>query len=805
MTMANVKRFIAAFLRPLWIFFFLHPRTIRRQIKQIDWQQRLKMISQAILFPFAMTAIIGAILKQFGIPFNFGRGLTLTSTCVAFSIALSIAGGMVIAVSKGRERGSTFATLFASSASIKFGLVFGLVGGSAFAFPFGSLSSLTLATTLGIILGLAGGTAFALPFNATRNIVLSIVFGITSGIAFGILGDIPFGIKFGITSGIAFGLTFVVGALRVPFLLSGFLTTFWSLVKVKQNPYQASYFLHRSLAYWDEQTCLPQPFLAQLIVAVGRHNKEAARKAITHLTANTYQQSAAKTAWMELGSREMLICRTIKEIGNLAPNSFWLTSASDDIIKKQKWSATDAFARCQKIAADIRSGVAASSDYNKRSAFDGARRQLEELRQMAVLVLRGRESQTFARIAQQWLDVVNAEIERLTAEERVAERIPNPYIAPNPLTAGTETFVGRDNAFRSVEEHFLRSAESAPMVLFGQPRIGKTSLLRNLDKRLPTNLIPIYVDMQRSGLVESTAQLLVNLAKAISQGLAARGFRVRQLSANDLVAEPFSVFDNFLDEVEQAIGATERREAHRLILALDEFEVIEQKLTEGKVSRDLMPYLRSVMQHRRGLSLLFAGTHTLDEMVAELWIPYFRSAVPQRVSYLGEAAARKLVTNPIENFPLDYEPAAGDRLIAETRCHPCLIQLTCSALVDAQNARKSHHATVEDVEEALDKVLKLDGRYVFEGIWDWIPAEERTLLMFIATHEPATIAQAAQALTTPTARISGSVERLIDAEVLEPAEEREEFRFQVPLFRRWVARQAARAGMEWEAPRPVAS
>lgn len=770
--MANVKRFIVECLRPLWWSFFLRSSTINRNLERLNRQQRLRLVVRSFLVAVTTLIVLGLILRLFGIHSDFTGMMTLAAAYVVFGIVVGIfdlADGIALGVS---------------------GI---LLGGVAF----GIAEGLAYGIAVGSVISLIRGAPFSIAFGISRGIMISVAFGIAGGIGVAIAG--------GITKGIWGGVAVTASALRLPFLLIGLLTTLWSLAKIRRTPNQVSRLLSLSLVYQDEQTFLPQPYFAQLIVAVGEQDKEAAQKAITHLTTNTYQQRVAKVAWLELGSRELLTRHTVEEIGNLAPTSFWLSSIRDETIEQQQWSAAEAFARCQKIAAEIRSGVSASSDYNKRLAFDGARRQLEELRQMAVLVLRGRESQTFARIAQQWLDVVNAEIERLTAEERVAERIPNPYIAPNPLTAGTETFVGRDNAFRSVEEHFLRSAESAPMVLFGQPRIGKTSLLRNLDKRLPTNLIPIYVDMQRSGLVESTAQLLVNLAKAISQGLAARGFRIRQLSANDLAAEPFSVFDNFLDEVEQAIGATERREAHRLILALDEFEVIEQKLTEGKVSRDLMPYLRSVMQHRRGLSLLFAGTHTLDEMVAELWIPYFRSAVPQRVSYLGEAAARKLVTNPIENFPLDYEPVAGDRLIAETRCHPCLIQLTCSALVDAQNARKSHHATVEDVEEALDKVLKLDGRYVFEGIWNWIPAEERTLLMFIATHEPATIAQAAQALTTPTARISGSVERLIDAEVLEPAEEREEFRFQVPLFRRWVARQAARAGMEWEAPRPVAS
>lgn len=649
-----------------------------------------------------------------------------------------------------------------------------------------------------LIVGITGGITLGIIFSVLIGIGGNLIFNLLLGIIFGMLLGITIDNVFGITVGVAF----IIGILRIPFWLAGLLTTLWSRINISRNPNHALLYLRRSLAYRDELTRLPQPFLTHLVVSVGKsngkHNKDAAQKAILHLTANTFQRRAAEFALLELGRNEMLACRSVTEIRGLVLNSPWFFLEDYEAVGKQKWLASDAFARCYKVAADIHLGVEASSDYNKRSIFDRARRQLEELREIAVLLLRGYESQTFARIAQQWLDVVNAEIERLTAEERVSERIPNPYIAPNPLTSGTETFVGRNNSFRSVEEHFLRSAESAPMVVFGQPRIGKTSLLRNLDKRLPTNLIPIYVDMQRSALVESTAQLLANLSKAICSGLSARGFRVRQLSAGELAAESFSVFDNFLDDVEQAIGATERREAHRIILALDEFEVIEQKLTEGKVSRDLMPYLRSVMQHRRGLSLLFAGTHTLDEMVADLWIPYFRSAVPQRVSYLDEASARKLITNPIADFPLDYDPAAVDRLIAETRRHPCLIQLTCSALVDAQNARKSHGATVSDVEEALDKVLKLDGRYVFEGIWDWIPAEERRLLMFIATHEPATVATAAQALGWTAGRVSGAIERLIDAEVLERPTGSDGVRFQVPLFRRWAARQAERSGMEWE-------
>jgi AAA+ ATPase superfamily predicted ATPase len=725
--MAKVKRFIVDCLSPLWMLFFFRLSTIRREVKQINHRQRLKLIIQCVLLAFSFTLIVSLMAVLFAMPLGYTESRIWAALCLALSIAL----------------GAGLSIIFAEE-----------IG-------------------LGIVSGIMVGVTTAIGFSTA------------------------FGVACGIVVGIACGIAFITGSLRVPFLLLELPTTLWALTSVKRNPQQAARYLRRSLAYWDELMRLPHPLLARLLVTVGQCDKVAARNAITHLVANTFQRRAAETALLELSSGELLSYRTTDEIGKLAPASFWLSASVNENNEKRERSTTDAFTRCQKIAADIQSGVSATSNYNKLAAFDRARRQLEEVRQFAVIVLRGRESQTFARIAQQWLDVVNAEIGRLTEKERAAEKIPNPYIAPNPLVAGTETFVGRSAIFRSVEEHFLRSAESAPMVLFGQPRIGKTSLLRNLGERLPTNLIPIYVDMQRSALVGSTEQLLANLAKVIRQGLAERGIRVKQPAAGDFAAEPFSVFDNFLDEVEEAIRPPAQCEAHRIILALDEFEVIEQKLTEGKVSRDLMPYLRSMMQHRRGISLLFAGTHTLDEMIGELWIPYFRSAVPHRVSYLDEASARKLITNPIADFPLNYSPEAVDRLIAETRCHPCLIQLTCSALVDLKNQRKSHHAAVEDVEQALSEVLKLSGRYVFEGIWEWVPKEERNLLMIAAASEAMMIPQAARALAMPESRVSGIVERLIEAEVLLRAEGRAEFRLQVPLFRRWVARQAARAGIEW--------
>ncbi|MGH9766131.1 MAG: AAA family ATPase [Blastocatellia bacterium] len=404
--------------------------------------------------------------------------------------------------------------------------------------------------------------------------------------------------------------------------------------------------------------------------------------------------------------------------------------------------------------------------------------------------MRGKRSQTFARIARQWLGVVNAEIVRLTDEERATDRIPDPYTPLDPLKSGSEIFLGRANAYRFIEDRFLREGRNATIVLYGQRRIGKSSVLRNLEVRLTTNLIPVYVDMQRSAAVESTGGLLFNLADAISRALVQRGVRLKQPALNDYAAEPFIVFGKFLDEVEEAIHAPE----NRLILALDEFELIEDKLTTGKVSLDLMPFLRNMMQHRQGVSLIFAGTHTLDEMISDYWIPYFNTAVPLRVSYLDEGSARKLITQPIDDFPLKYEPEAVDLLIEQTRCHPCLIQLTCQALVDMKNEHRSRHATVEDVEQSLEKAL--DNDYALRSLWDWVPENERPLLAHVASAEPASIKQVARALSEAEAKARAMAEHLVKAEILMREGEEPVYRFQVPLFRRWVARHAALTGIE---------
>jgi hypothetical protein len=795
------------------------------KVERLDHRQRGRSFVQslivAIVTPLLITSFIGLLLDAFDISFDFKPSLIVVAAVVIASVAggaldkvarwIAVVVVVVVAVANADSvigRVAIFVVVvctFALASSERrqaeedelVSLVFPVRNHPARnqlvwkdiipGIPIRPMSFTTHAVFGGAIFGILRGVARGLLWGAERSVVR---------VAVDMAGGDP-----------AFGWFFVIFILLLIFLsiflsialflkccfgtfsfLGEMLTTLLSLWRAKGQPEQAAWLLQQSLAYRDETLPLPQPFLSRLLVIVGEQDKKAARNAIIHLVTNTRQRRVAEHALLELEGREMLNCHTVEEIAQRGATGYWLSSIDTS---KRLRQATEALAQCQKASNEISAAVSATSNYSKLDAFNRARRQLEELSKFAVLGLRGRESRIFAQIAQQWLGIVNAEIDRLTEEERVSERIPNPYIPLNALLSGSEVFFGRADAYNFIEEHFLRADQKTTIVLYGQRRIGKSSILRNLNVRLTTNLVPVYVDMQRSP-AQTTSGWLFNLADAISRALTERGIHLKQPALSDYATEPFIVFGKFLDEVEENIHAPE----NRLILALDEFEAIDQKLAEGRVSKDLLPFLRNLMQHRQSVSLIFAGTHTLDEMISGDWIQYFNTAVPCRVSYLDEASARKLITQPIDDFPLNYEPEAVDLLIEQTRCHPCLIQLTCQALVDMKNEQRSRHATVEDVEQALKKTLHND--YALHSVWDWVPESERPLLAWLASAESASIEQMVRALGKPAAEARGMAEHLTKAEILMREDGKAVYRFQVPLFRRWVARHAALTGMEFD-------
>ncbi len=97
----------------------------------------------------------------------------------------------------------------------------------------------------------------------------------------------------------------------------------------------------------------------------------------------------------------------------------------------------------------------------------------------------------------------------------------NPYIAGNPV-GNSNAFTGRADIVREVLHIFSRPEENA-IVLYGQRRIGKTSVLQFLKKTLAQetatgHYFPVYFDLQDKATF-SLGDVLKDLANTIANEL----------------------------------------------------------------------------------------------------------------------------------------------------------------------------------------------------------------------------------------------------------------------------------------------
>jgi hypothetical protein len=241
------------------------------------------------------------------------------------------------------------------------------------------------------------------------------------------------------------------------------------------------------------------------------------------------------------------------------------------------------------------------------------------------------------------------------------------------------------------------------------------------------------------------------------------------------------------------------RNGRRLILTIDEFELIEQLINEGKVERALMDYLRGIIQTEPWLILALAGLHTLKEMTSNYFEPLYASVVAVPVSFLSEASLRQVIANPSEDFPLDYDRAALDLIWQLTGGQPYLAQLIGHNLVRAFNQARFEQGHARETKFAAADVEAVitapdffeQGSYYFNGLWtqaEQPPAHQTDILRVLAPHRDGLpFAEILARTHLDELAAHAALEKLHDHDVV--AEVDGVWRFRVELMRRWVERK----------------
>ena len=257
----------------------------------------------------------------------------------------------------------------------------------------------------------------------------------------------------------------------------------------------------------------------------------------------------------------------------------------------------------------------------------------------------------------------------------------NPYIAGAPVTE-TKMFFGREDVFDWIQNSLVGKYTDHILVIHGQRRVGKTSVLKQLGNRLPEKYISVFFDLQ--GRTHTNLdRFLWWLAREIVHVLKQERNIEVALPDKEAFTLDAEYFENrFLPGLQPALGD------HTLILTFDEFDNLEESEVKESLARPLVDYLRRLMG-RQGLNFIFSigsSGRKLENMQAA-YTEFFKAALYKKISFLSEEQTRHLITRPVDGV-LEYEPAAVDRIYKIASGHPYFSQLTCHELFRALPAHR---------------------------------------------------------------------------------------------------------------------
>ena len=377
------------------------------------------------------------------------------------------------------------------------------------------LPYLVLVTTLGrlvlfSVFGVALEAGMATPGDSillvhaaaiARGIADGIALGVAVGIASRITSGIAEGITEGIVVGIAFGIAWSVGSLRAYYYLAHLLFL-WPRPRGHWYPYHP--------VAWDDLCVLPFPQLDLLLTAYAEQHPQAGEQEIERLIV-TYpaQRMAALRAKARLMARRAAaeplerLDTAVADLPEGAAGFLRDTSKLRDMVGE--------IARLQHCLDGqdrpfLREPVAAQL----AEKIENVRHRIGGLSEPL--------ASEFRATAQHWSARAH---DQHAAIRHKLERSPAPLVfrAGDPVERSREAFVPRTRVVGQLDRQLTLATGCPALILYGRRRMGKSTVLRNLQGFLPDSVLVAQLSMQKAKAFSAQTSLLTQIAATIADAL----------------------------------------------------------------------------------------------------------------------------------------------------------------------------------------------------------------------------------------------------------------------------------------------
>ena len=357
----------------------------------------------------------------------------------------------------------------------------------------------------------------------------------------------------------------------------------------------------------------------------------------------------------------------------------------------------------------------------------------------------------------------------------------NPYIAGNPVGSGP-AFVGRDDVLRAVLRA-LADPACHGIVLYGQRRIGKSSILQHLQKWLPGAGGPraIYFDLQDKA-ARAPGRIYADLATTIAAALG--------LPAPTPGSDPEAWFrDAWLPSVLDALPG-----GGPLAVLFDEFDVLADPKAQREASEAVFRSLRDLLDALAPrLRFVFVIGRNVEDL-SYLAGPLFKSLPSKQVSLLDRAETVRVVLLSTRNGTLSWAAEAVEAAWTLSHGDPSLRQHRCRQPWEAAHYASPAPPAVRAaaVEAAVPATLD-SSQNALEWLWGGLPPAARVVASALAKAGPGTISEEALQGVLRENGVRVLMRELRDApkllgqwDIVEP--DGGGHRFRGELLRRWIVR-----------------
>jgi len=286
----------------------------------------------------------------------------------------------------------------------------------------------------------------------------------------------------------------------------------------------------------------------------------------------------------------------------------------------------------------------------------------------------------------------------------------NPYQAGEPIIE-QEKFYGR-----TVELDKIKSMlQSGSVIVHGERRIGKTSILRHIEQTIDGKFIPCFV--QLGDATEDT------FFRKIREGIAT-GCNRAGILTNDLLMETqHDGYDglNLRDDIKLIIDRVkEADQDEKLLVIIDEVDVT------NSFPSYIQESIRAIAQDfTQSLKFLVAGTYIQEAEDKDLssarpsaWYNAFRHI---EIEPFGEEEACELIKRSVGKA-YRYSSKAVDYILAQSLKRPYVIQLICYHIIEHMKIRRKTQIKLEDAEIAFSEAVK-EFHTRLKNLWVRLPGQ----------------------------------------------------------------------------------